>query len=101
MADNNSNDVERVWDLMEKVGFAMLVTRDGSKLRARPMSAYVRREYIAAHFLTDARRQKEDEGDDPRPLLDTGQSGWDSATKYSRADDYPQRRRVFGIRRRR
>ena len=30
MADNNSNDVERVWDLMEKVGFAMLVTRDGS-----------------------------------------------------------------------
>lgn len=61
MADNNSNDVERVWDLMEKVGFAMLVTRDGSKLRARPMSAYVRREHNAIHFLADARRHKEDE----------------------------------------
>jgi hypothetical protein len=34
------NDIQRVWDLMKKIGFAMLVTRDGGKPRARPMSAY-------------------------------------------------------------
>ena len=33
--DNTANDVQRVWDLMKKIGFAMLVTRDGDKMRAR------------------------------------------------------------------
>jgi hypothetical protein len=37
--DNTARDVDRVWDLMKKIGFVMLVTRDGDKLRARPMSA--------------------------------------------------------------
>jgi hypothetical protein len=37
--DNTANDIQRVWDLMKKIGFAMPVTRDGSKPRARPMSA--------------------------------------------------------------
>jgi hypothetical protein len=27
--DNTGNDVQRVCDLMKKIGFAMLVTRDG------------------------------------------------------------------------
>ena len=35
---NTSNDVDRVWNLMKKIGFAMLVTRDGHKLRARPLA---------------------------------------------------------------
>jgi hypothetical protein len=37
--DNTARDVDRVWDLMTKTGFAMLVTRDSDKLRARPTSA--------------------------------------------------------------
>jgi len=61
MADNNANDVDRVWDLMKKIGFAMLVTRDGDKLRARPMAAYLERDQNAICFLTDARRHKDDE----------------------------------------
>lgn len=61
MAGSNSDDIERIWTLMQKIGFAMLVTRDGSKLRARPMSAYVRREDDAIYFLTDARRHKDEE----------------------------------------
>jgi hypothetical protein len=32
-----SNDKDRVWQLMKKIGFAMLVIRGGGKLRARPM----------------------------------------------------------------
>ena len=42
--DNSARDTDRAWDLMKKIGFAMLVTRDGDKLRARPMSACLERE---------------------------------------------------------
>jgi general stress protein 26 len=62
MANNNqARDTGRVWDLMKKIGFAMLVTRDGDKLRARPMSAYLERDENAIYFLTDARRHKDEE----------------------------------------
>jgi general stress protein 26 len=59
--DNTAHDTDRAWDLMKKIGFAMLVTRDGDKLRARPMSAYLEREENAIYFLTDARRHKDEE----------------------------------------
>src|ERR1044072_2280977 len=61
MANDNARDVDRAWELMKKIGFAMLVTHDGDKLRARPMSAYLERENNAVYFLTDARRHKDDE----------------------------------------
>lgn len=62
MADGDSaRDIDRAWDLMKKIGFAMLVTHDGSKLRARPMSAHLERENDAIYFLTDARRHKDEE----------------------------------------
>ena len=59
--DNTARDIDRAWDLMKKIGFAMLVTRDGDKLRARPMSAYIERDNNAIYFLTDARRHKDEE----------------------------------------
>ena len=61
MVQTNEANVERAWELMDKIGFAMLVTRDGDRLRARPMSAYLQREENAIYFLTDARRHKDDE----------------------------------------
>jgi general stress protein 26 len=61
MANDNARDVDRVWDLMKTIGFAMLVTRDGDKLRARPMSAYLDRNANTIYFLTDARRHKDEE----------------------------------------
>jgi general stress protein 26 len=61
MADNTTGDVERAWELMKKIGYAMLVTRDGDRLRARPMAAYVEREEDAIYFLTDARQHKDEE----------------------------------------
>src|SRR3954467_4797162 len=61
MTNDNARDVDRAWDLMKKIGFAMLVTRDGEKLRARPMSAYLERESNAIYFLTDVRRHKDEE----------------------------------------
>jgi general stress protein 26 len=57
----NEGDVTRAWELMKKIGFAMLVTQDGNRLRARPMSAYVERDDDAIYFLTDARHHKDEE----------------------------------------
>jgi general stress protein 26 len=61
MAEDNARNVDRAWELMRKIGFAMLVARDGNKLRARPMSAYPEREENAIYFLTDARHHKDEE----------------------------------------
>ncbi|CAN5450280.1 hypothetical protein BH11PSE4_BH11PSE4_41990 [soil metagenome] len=61
MANDNSADIARTWELMKKIGFAMLVTKDGDKLRARPMSAYLDRDANAIYFLSDARKHKDDE----------------------------------------
>jgi general stress protein 26 len=61
MANDNVRDAERAWELMQKIGFAMLVTRDGERLRARPMAAYVDRNAQAVFFLSDARQHKDDE----------------------------------------
>ena len=61
MSDDNAANVDRAWELMKKIGFAMLVTRDGDRLRARPMNAYIQREINTIFFLTDARRHKDDE----------------------------------------
>jgi general stress protein 26 len=61
MTDDNARNVERAWELMKKIGFAMLVTHDGDKLRARPMSAYLERDENTIYFLTDARRHKDEE----------------------------------------
>ena len=61
MATETAENVDRVWELMKQIGFAMLVTHDGEKMRARPMSAYLERESNAIFFLTDARRHKDEE----------------------------------------
>lgn len=58
---STANDIQRAWGLVKKIGFAMLVTRDGDKLRARPMSAYLERDENTIYFLTDARRHKDEE----------------------------------------
>jgi general stress protein 26 len=60
-ADTNGANVERVWELAKKIGIAMLVTRDGERLRARPMGAHVAQDDHTIYFLTDARRHKDEE----------------------------------------
>lgn len=76
MANDNARDVDRVWDLMKKIGFAMLVTRDGDKLRARPMSAHLDRDVNSIFFLTDARNHKDEEiASDPSINLSFADAG--------------------------
>jgi len=59
--DNAAGDIDCVWGPMKKIGFAMLVTKDGTKLRARPMTACPERDENAIYFLTEARRHKDEE----------------------------------------
>jgi general stress protein 26 len=51
----------KVWALMEKIGFCMLASRDGTEIRSRPMAAYVRADEHLVYFLTDADSAKDDE----------------------------------------
>ncbi len=57
------HDQDRVWELIDSIRFAMLVTHDGDgeELRARPMHAHGRREEDTVYFLTDRRHHKDDE----------------------------------------
>lgn len=57
------NDQDRIWDLVDSIGFAMLVAHDGDgdELRARPMQAHGRRDEDIIYFLTDRRHRKDDE----------------------------------------
>jgi general stress protein 26 len=55
------DDVTKVWDLAEKIGFCMLTTQTGPDLRARPMSAYCERIDNAFYFLTDVESHKDEE----------------------------------------
>jgi len=57
----SDEDTERVWELMERIGFRMLSTRDGQDIRSRPMAAHMAREENAVYFLTDAASHKDEE----------------------------------------
>ncbi|WP_322515034.1 pyridoxamine 5'-phosphate oxidase family protein [Rhodopseudomonas palustris] len=59
--NTNPGEAQHAWDLMKKITFAMLATRDGEKIRSRPMAAYIRPEEGLIYFLTDVRRHKDDE----------------------------------------
>ena len=101
MTDDTMRDQDRVWDLMTQIGFAMLVTHDGDKLRARPMAAYVERDDDAIYFLTDARRHKDTEiARDPNVNLsfaDAGGQKYVSLTgKATISNDRAKIRDLFG-----
>ena len=53
--------VDRVWDIIDKVGMAMLTTQFAGGLRARPLEARPDREAGIIWFLTDVRSGKDDE----------------------------------------
>lgn len=54
-------NLERVWELIEKIPICMLSTWTGTELRSRPMDARPRRKENMIYFLTDARHHKDDE----------------------------------------
>jgi general stress protein 26 len=53
--------IDRVWDIIEKVGVGMLTTRFPRGLRARPLEARPDREMGIIWFLADSRSNKDNE----------------------------------------
>jgi general stress protein 26 len=53
--------VDRVWNIIDKVGVAMLTTQFAGGLRARPLEARPDRQAGIIWFLTDVRSPKDDE----------------------------------------
>lgn len=52
---------DKFWDMAEDFSTCMVTTRDGGRLRSRPMAPYVSRERGQILFLTDATSHKVDE----------------------------------------
>jgi general stress protein 26 len=58
---SNEDSIDRVWEIIEKVGVCMLTTQFAAGLRARPLEARPDRSAGLILFVTDIRSAKEDE----------------------------------------
>ena len=61
MSENHDDNLDRVWDIIEKVGVTMLTTQFSGGLRARPLEARPERDAGVIWFVTDVRSGKEHE----------------------------------------
>lgn len=99
---SDTDDVTHVWDLMEKIGFCMLASRDGEAIRSRPMAAYVKREEGRVYFLTDKDSYKDEEiAADPNVNLafaDAGSHSYVSVTgRAALSNDREKIRDLWGV----
>jgi general stress protein 26 len=58
---SEQDNIDRVWDIIEKVGVCMLTTQFAGGLRARPIEARPDRDAGLIFFVTDVHSAKEDE----------------------------------------
>lgn len=58
---SDHDETAKVWELIDKIGFCMLATHNGSDIRSRPMSAYTKRDDGSVYFLTDVASHKDEE----------------------------------------
>jgi general stress protein 26 len=61
MAKDDESQIDRVWEVIDKAGICMMVTRFAGGLRARPLEARSERHTETIWFLTDVRGLKDDE----------------------------------------
>lgn len=59
MSDGNSRQI--IWRHIQRIGTCMLVTFDGTRLRARPMRAIIEADHGTIWFIADADETKDDE----------------------------------------
>jgi general stress protein 26 len=58
---SQNDHIDRIWDIVEKVGVCMLTTQFAGGLRARPLEARPDRDAGLIFFVTDLHSAKEDE----------------------------------------
>src|SRR6476659_8313155 len=61
MTEKHEDNLDRVWDIIGKVGVTMLTTQFSGGLRARPLEARPERNAGLIWFVTDVRSGKEHE----------------------------------------
>jgi len=69
------NDASKVWDVVEKVGIAMVITRDGDLLEGRPMQARPDAEAGVIYFMTDGETVLRQIAEDSRVMLSFADKG--------------------------
>src|SRR3954469_1087510 len=89
MFDMNTKDnIDRVWDIIEKVGVCMLTTQFSGGLRARPLEARPDRDAGLIFFVTDIHSAKEGEieaaPDVGLAFIDSGDNAYLSITGRAR-----------------
>lgn len=60
-SSHQSDDVARVWRLMDQIHMCMLISHDGQRIHARPMHARPRETERAVYFLTSVSGTKDNE----------------------------------------
>jgi general stress protein 26 len=96
MSDNH----DRIWDIVEKVGVCMLTTRFPEGLRARPLEARPDRKAGLIFFITDVRAGKDDEIDAAHDVglvfIDHKQNAYLSITARAEVlDDHARAREIW------
>jgi general stress protein 26 len=56
-----SNQIDRIWEIAEKIGTCMLATRSADRIRSRRMHAILDRDAGCLWLITDQRGAKDDE----------------------------------------
>jgi general stress protein 26 len=96
MADDNH--INRVWDIIEKVGICMLTARFDGGLRARPLEARPDRTSDRLLFMTDAhspkRKEIEQSPDVGLAFVDIVENVYLSVTGIAHITDDPQLRAI-------
>jgi general stress protein 26 len=59
--EGNAQDIDRVWDIVEKIGVGMLTTQFAGGLRSRPVEPRLDRKARLIRVVTDVRGLKDDE----------------------------------------
>lgn len=59
--NSESDHIKRAWDLMEQIGFCLLVTRKGDGFHGRPMTALVKAGERRIYFLCNRHSASADE----------------------------------------
>ena len=99
---DSAADIDRVWTLINDIPVAMVVTREGEHMRARPMAVRPAREEHALYFLTDSDAAKADEirrhGSICLALADNKQQKYVSITGHAEIiDDRERVKEIWSI----
>jgi general stress protein 26 len=92
-----ANDAEHVWDIIEALHAALLITQDGGKIDARPMSTTARREEQRIYILANAGEDSDQQIQENDDVVLAFQKGATYVTVYGTATASNDRAKIREI----